>query len=168
MLMALRKSGWQGRVRGTPGDLAQTLRIKVWPSDMDIFMHMTNTRYFDVMKIATNILLARNGIDGVLRKEGLDLNQVYSDLDVYSMLRLFQDYTLETEIAGADDGTLAIAHTFSRGKKTNARGLVLYTVKDHQDADIAAKRTRFLPESVPPLPEDCKDWMGRDRLNPPL
>ncbi|MEO1407687.1 MAG: thioesterase family protein [Pseudomonadota bacterium] len=168
MLMTLRKSGWKNRVRDGAGNLSQTLKMTVWPTDMDIFMHMTNTRYFDVMKISAHILFARIGLEDSLKRENLQTKQIYSDLDVYAMLRLLQTYTLHTEIVGGEDGALAVSHTFKRGKKTNGRGLVLYSVKDARAPDKAVSQEQYLPGPTPPLPDDSKDWMSRQRLNPPL
>ncbi|MEM6411584.1 MAG: thioesterase family protein [Pseudomonadota bacterium] len=168
MLMALRKSSWRGRVRDGSDTLSHTLQIKVWPTDMDVFMHMTNTRYFDVMQISADLLMSQKGIQGILKRENLRLKQVYSDLDVYSMLKLFQTYTLETAVAGADDGTLAISHTFNRGKRVNGRGLLLFSVSAPETEGEPVHRNRFVPAHVPPLQDSCRAWINQERLNPPI
>ncbi|MEM9668964.1 MAG: thioesterase family protein [Pseudomonadota bacterium] len=168
MLMALRKSGWSGRVRSGSAPFSQSLKVKVWPTDIDIFMHMTNTRYLDVMTLSTNILMSKAGLEKDLHHLGAHMKQIYSDLDVYSMLRMFQSYTIESKISGADNGLIAFSHTFRRGKKINGRGDLLFSIAEKDAPKAAIDRSKFLPDTIPPLPENMRDWLGRDRLNPPV
>lgn len=168
MLMSLRESTWRSQAKSRDDGLKQSLHLKVWPTDMDIFMHMTNTRYFDVMKIATNILLSRTGAIKALAKRGAKLTQIYSDLDVYSMLKLLQGFVVESTIDGAEDGHLALSHTFTRGKKICARGALLFAVQGGAAADHAISPTDYLSPEPSALPETLKAWLTRERLNPPL
>ncbi|WP_375731226.1 thioesterase family protein, partial [Azospirillum sp. B506] len=53
-------SAWRGRRTGLLEP--STLRFRVWPTDLDLNLHMTNARYFSVMDLGRTDLAIRVGL----------------------------------------------------------------------------------------------------------
>lgn len=98
--------------------------FRVWPSDLDIFGHMTNARYFSLMDVARTDLLARTGLMGKLRELGWYPVVVEESMHFRRALLPFVKFQIKTEITGYDDRHLVLRQTFIKKDKVVALGIV--------------------------------------------
>ena len=94
------------------------LRARVWPSDLDFNLHMTNSRYLALADLGRLDLILRTGIWRMMWR-GLDgsgrLGVVLGGCTVRfrRALRPFERFTLSTSILGWDDRWIYVRQVFS-------------------------------------------------------
>ena len=99
-------------------------RFMVWPTDLDILGHMTNSRYFALMDVGRTDLIARAGIVSGLWARGWYPVVVEETLQFRRSLNPFQKFQLKTQITGYDDRHFVMRQTFLIGDQVAALGLV--------------------------------------------
>ncbi|MCB1338775.1 MAG: thioesterase family protein [Maritimibacter sp.] len=107
------------------------------PTDLDINLHMTNSRYFAFMDLGRMDLILRCGLGPALRRDGWAPVIGGCMVQFRRPLAPFERFELTTEVKGCDEKWLYIEHRFS-----SARGL----------ACVASVRGAFLRRGaiVPP------------------
>lgn len=133
------------------------LDFRVMPTDLDVNLHMTNSRYLAFMDLGRLNLILRSGLWGLLRSEG------WAPVIGGCMVRFrrplapFQRFELSTRIEGWDDKWLYIEHriTSADGLACLAmvRGAFLRRGKVVPPAEVAARggfagRRTALPDSL--------------------
>lgn len=160
MFMALRRFGLARQAKGalSPNDpdAVSKLKLSVWLTDLDAFLHMTNTRYFELMDIASPRLLRRNGLATRAKDNGVEFLPAYANLDVHSMLKLSTKYELRSHMVGADDEFVAIGHTFHSRGRSAADGTVIYRLNRTNDTPV--ERATLGLEDCPYLPDEMRAW----------
>lgn len=115
-----------------PLDRAYVRTYRVWLTDQDMFMHMTNSRYLSFSDLARLNLLIRTGIMTVLKQNGWQLEICGQTRTITRMLKAPQAFRMECEIVGWSDAHLAFNHTFKRRGTTHAAVNTLMRVSDKQ------------------------------------
>ncbi len=91
---------------------------RTWPSDLDIFMHMTNSKYFALMDLSRMSFLECSGLWRVISARGWYPVVAAQWMDYYRSLALFQKFTVQTKVMGWDDKFIYLSQDFiSNGKK---------------------------------------------------
>lgn len=98
--------------------------FRVWPSDLDMFGHMTNSRYLSLMDVSRTDLIARAGLLPELRKRGWYPVVVEESIQFRRSLNPFEKFQLKTEITGYDDRHVILKQTFLHKGKVAALGIV--------------------------------------------
>ena len=145
-----------------PADIS-IVKLRVWPQDLDLNLHVNNGRYLTLMDIGRMDLLFRSGLGQTISK-----NKWYPVLTGLSAryrrpLGLFQRFRLETEVVGWTEQSLFMEHRIiaisgkSRGE--TAATAVVRAVMLKAGGEKVKTAELFaplgpLPES-PPLPESC-------------
>ncbi len=96
----------------------QTLEFAVQPTDLDLFLHMNNGRYFSIMDLGRLDLFIRTGLLDALKKEGFSVTVAAETLRFRRSLKLFQRFILETRILGWDEKSILLEQRFLRQEKT--------------------------------------------------
>ena len=99
---------------------AYSLSFRVWLTDQDAFLHLTNSRYLSFSDLARLILLIRTGLWDLLRQEGWELAICGQTRTIARMLKSPQTFDLACQISGWTDEYLAICHRFQRSDRVHA------------------------------------------------
>jgi acyl-CoA thioesterase FadM len=98
--------------------------FRVWPSDLDLFGHLTNSRYFALMDLGRTDFIARSGILGDLRCRGWYPVVVEESMQFRRSLNPFQSFKLKTQITGYDERHILMRQTFLLDDQVAALGVV--------------------------------------------
>ena len=111
---------------GGPLDPLDTARtpFRAWPHDLDVNVHMNNGRYATLMDLGRVDLMARAGMLGVVRREGLMPVVTAQHLTYRRALPPFARFTIETRVIGWDERNVYLEQVFVKGGEVAARGLV--------------------------------------------
>lgn len=128
--------------------------FRCWPADLDTLLHMNNSRYLAIMDIARIDLITRCGLWGKLRSRGHYPIVEAQTIRYRKSIKLFQKFTIVTQIAGWDEKSFYLTQTFMRGNEVAAEAML---------------KGRFLKQTrgtVPPA--DIMEMAGYARLSPAL
>lgn len=122
-----------GRLRGlwvlvrcwrAPQTNVSRLVFRVLPTDLDLNVHLTNSRYPQLMDIGRMDLLVRSGTGAIMHKAGLSPALVESNLQFKRDLPLGVRFSLETRVVGRDRKALVFEQRFLVGERVHAIGRV--------------------------------------------
>lgn len=100
------------------------LHFRAWPFDLDINVHMTNSRYFALMDLARTELILRNGIAKQMFKRKWQPVVAGATMRFKRAIRPFQKFTVETQALYWDDKGFYLEQRFVADGKTLALGIV--------------------------------------------
>jgi acyl-CoA thioesterase FadM len=138
------------------------LHLRVWPNDLDTNMHMNNGRYLTLLDIGRFDLLLRGGIFRMgLRKKWIPVLGA-ATVRFRRSLRLFEPFTLRTQLIGWDGSWIYIRQiieakgklvtlAYIRGMLTGPEGRVPTTE--------LLKAMQAEGSVSPPLPEGIVQWL---------
>ena len=144
------------------------LRMRVWPNDIDINMHMNNARYLSVMDYARTHLLARTGLLGhILRSRWRPLvGAVW--ITYRRSLPLFSKFELTSRLVCWDEKWFYIEQTFAGHEGLAAVGWVKGMLRDARGSVDPLMVIEGVARGVvsPPMPEAMATWneLTREKL----
>jgi acyl-CoA thioesterase FadM len=144
------------------------LRMRVWPNDIDLNMHMNNARYLSVMDFARTHFLARvRLLEHILRARWQPLvGAVW--MTYRRPLPLFTAFTITSRLVCWDTRWFYIEQTFTGADGLAAIGWVKGALRDTSGAvDPNSVIARVAPGvASPPLPETIAAWneLTREKL----
>lgn len=100
------------------------LAMRVLPTDVDLNVHLTNSRYPQLMDIGRMDLLVRSGTGHTMHKAGIAPVLVESNIVFKRDLPLGTRFTLETRVVGRDRKALVVEQRFLVGETVHAIGTV--------------------------------------------
>lgn len=109
---------------------AYSLIFRVWLTDQDMFLHMTNSRYLSFSDLARVNMLIRTGIWRAMKANGWSLNAVAQTRTIARMLKSPQTFEIVCRIEAWDDEHLAICHRLQRNGKIHAELRALMQLHD--------------------------------------
>lgn len=139
-----------------PLDRTYTLKFRVWLTDQDMFMHMTNSRYLSFSDLARLNLITRTGLAKALQENGWRLEICGQTRTITRMLKAPQAFLMTCEIDGWTDKHIAFNHEFQRRGNTHAAVNTLMRVADADGHEIAPQRLVDAinwTKTSPPLPK---------------
>jgi acyl-CoA thioesterase FadM len=100
LILVLVRAACRSRLEIVSG--VSRVRFRVWPTDLDVSLHMNNGRYLSLMDLGRVDLLVRSGLFRAVRERGW--LPVLSGAQVHFRreLRPFQPFDLETRLLGWD------------------------------------------------------------------
>jgi acyl-CoA thioesterase FadM len=144
------------------------LRMRVWPSGIDINLHLNNARYLSMMDYGRTHLLARTGLlQHVLRTRWTPLvGAVW--MTYRRSLPLFARYTLDTRLVCWDERWFYMEQTFTGAQGLAAVGWVKGALRG-PDGIVAPQRVLEAIEpgaQSPPIPDAIATWneLTREKL----
>ena len=98
------------------------MRFRVWPTDLDINLHVNNGRYFTIMDLGRTDLIIRMGILRTMLKHGWMPVLTSSTIRFRRELRLFEPFDLETSIIYWHGASFVMEHRlrFVKGRRAGA------------------------------------------------
>ncbi|MGO8757207.1 MAG: thioesterase family protein [Terracidiphilus sp.] len=145
-----------------------TLRMRVWPNDIDLNLHMNNARYLSIMDYARTHYLARTRLlEHIIRSRWQPLVGA-AWLTYRRSLPLFSVFTLTSRMICWDEKWFYIEQTFSRRGEVAAVGWIKGILRDAQ-ASVEPQRVieNVAPGVVsPPMPDAIAAWneLTREKL----
>ncbi|HYH18616.1 MAG TPA: thioesterase family protein [Azospirillum sp.] len=136
------------------------LRLRVWPTDLDFNLHMTNARYHSVMDLGRIDLLVRTGLGRVMLKRRWTTVLGAVNVRFRRSLRPFQRFDLVSRVLCWDEKWIFIEHRVEAATGTAAvavmQGVFLASGKPVPTAEVVA--ALGLPAESPPMPDFVADW----------
>lgn len=126
--------------KSAPLDQACSLNYRVWFTDQDMFMHMTNSRYLSFSDLARFNLLIRTGLMKALKQNRWRLEICGQTRTITRMLKAPQSFRMACEIEGWSDQHIAFNHAFKRRGNTHAVVNTLMRVSDMEGNTIAPQQ----------------------------
>lgn len=111
-LLAVAAAAILSALRGRRAGLLEpsVLRFRVWPTDLDINLHMTNARYFSVMDLGRTDLMIRVGLRPAILRNRWQPVLGGATIRYRRSLRPFQRFTLASRVLCWDDRYIFIEH----------------------------------------------------------
>ena len=135
-----------------------TLHFRAWPLDLDINVHMTNSRYFALMDLGRTELIVRNGIAKQVFKHKWQPVVSGTTMRFKRAIKPFQKFSLETRALYWDEKGFYLEQRFvARGK----------TLKDKTLALGIVKAVFVGPDGIIPPKEVCRR-VGADQNSPSM
>ena len=107
-----------------------SLNFRVWLTDQDTFLHLTNSRYLSFSDLGRLNMLIRSGIWGVLRRESWEFVTCSQTRTISRMLKSPQTFEMACHIIGWTDDHIAICHRFQRSTKVHAEVNTLVRIQN--------------------------------------
>lgn len=144
------------------------LNFRVWLTDQDMFLHMTNSRYLSFSDLGRMDLFIRSGARKLIKSNDWRLTICGQTMTINRMLKAPKPFTLETQILGWDDRFLVLGQTFLRNGKNHARVVTLLELLDNA-GNAAAPQVlidQIAPGLVSPeLSPDLTDLVASTRAS---
>ena len=144
------------------------VRMRVWPNDIDINLHLNNARYLNLMDYGRTHLLARTGLlDHILRARYTPMvGAVW--MTYRRSLPVFRAFWLSSRLVCWDERWFYMEQTFTGNDGLAAVGWVKAVLRDAR-GNVEPQRViaGVWPEAVsPPMPEAFAAWneLTREKL----
>jgi acyl-CoA thioesterase FadM len=101
-----------------------TIRLRAWPTDLDINLHLTNSRYLAMMDLGRIELLSRSGmLKQILKRRWLPVVSM-ANVRYRRQINPFQRFTLHTRLLGWDEKWFYLEQRFETDAGIVAVGIV--------------------------------------------
>lgn len=136
-------------------------RMRVTPADLDVYLHVNNGVYLQMMDQARTNLLADLGALPLLAERGWYPVVAASTMSYRRSLRLGERFTITTTVLGWDPRVVYLEQRFARGEDHVARGVVAGRFLARSGARVPAHDVAALlghDGPSPDLPDDVAAW----------
>lgn len=100
------------------------LRLRVWPSDLDVLRHVNNGVYLSMMDLGRLDLMVRCGLWARFTELGIYPVVASQTISYRKSLNPWQRFEIETRMAGYDERAAYVEQRFVRGGEIYARAFV--------------------------------------------
>ncbi|MGH8428339.1 MAG: acyl-CoA thioesterase [Bryobacteraceae bacterium] len=100
------------------------LKGRAWPNDLDLFGHVNNGRYLTLMDLGRLDIVLASGLLSIMRQRHWYAVAAAVEIRFQRPLKLWQRYTLATEIVDWNDTWFVFEQRFEIAGKLAARALV--------------------------------------------
>ncbi|PWC52360.1 thioesterase family protein [Azospirillum sp. TSO22-1] len=134
--------------------------FRVWPSDLDLNMHMTNARYFSVMDLGRLDLVVRSGMAGTMLRNRWRPVLGASTMRFRRPLKPFQRYEVVSRVLCWDDRWFYMEQRAETPQGTAAVAVMqgAFVGKGGIVAPAAMLREAGMPHESPPMPDFVASW----------
>lgn len=153
-----------------------TSRFRVWPTDLDILLHMNNGKYLSIMDVARFDLMQRTGVWGVFKREAWYPVVVAQTISYRKSLNPWMGFAIESRIMGFDEQAVYVEQRFVRpeasggqegGQEVYARAIVRARILRRAGGVVPIaeliERTGA-DEAAFEVPEEILEWGRATRL----
>jgi len=141
------------------------LKLRVWPSDLDLNLHLNNARYLNFMDLGRVDVLLAGGL-GFWERRGRQPLVALSFCRYFKPLGPFQSFELHTRLLGLDEKWFYFEQRFMRKGRLHALGAVKGLIVDKNGPvptrDLFAAVGQEPPASPAP-PGWMLDWLRSER-----
>ncbi len=156
--------------RRGPVDLREdsAITFRVWPNDLDLNGHLTNSRYFALMDAARYDMVIRSGAYKAWRRNGWFPVVASQRIRFRKSLAPWAKYLIRTRTLGWDEHNLFIGQLFERAGVVHAEATIRVS--------LVAQAGRVPLQEVmqasgwlgppPELPERVRQWVRSELMEP--
>ena len=98
--------------------------FRVWPNDLDVFLHMNNGVYLTIADLGRMDMLARAGVLGEMNRRRWYPVVAAESIRFRRSLRPWQRYAIDTRVLGWNERSIYIEQTFVADGETVAHAVV--------------------------------------------
>lgn len=149
--------GWQDESR---------LYFRVWPTDLDINVHMNNARYLALMDLGRLDMILRSGMGRVVWRDKLQPVIAGALVRYRRPLKPFAAVSLRSRLLAWDDKWMFIEHRLECGDVLACHAVVKAMLVGKTGGLAPAEIARNLNQSPvsPPLPDWLAPWIAAEAL----
>lgn len=134
-----------------------SLPLRVRPSEIDIFMHVNNGKYFSIMDLGRLDALVRSGVWNTLRDKRWTGVVSAETISFRKSLKLGQRYSLDTRIIGVDERAVYFEHRIVVEGEIYARAFVATRLVS--ETGTVSKEEAIDVFGPPPAGVELPDWI---------
>jgi acyl-CoA thioesterase FadM len=144
-----------------------SITFRVWPNDLDLNGHLTNSRYFALMDAARYDMVIRSGTWGVWQKNGWYPVVASQRIRFRRSLRPWASYQIRTRIVGADQHNLYIAQAFEHKGQVCAEATIRAAfLSKRGKVDMKELMAQSGWTGPPPgMPERVRRWVEAELMD---
>lgn len=142
------------------------IRLRVWPNDLDLNVHMNNGRYLSLMDLGRVDVMFHSGAFALWLGRGWRPLVAWSCCRHFKPLSLFQRFEIRTRVVGWDAKWVYFEQRFTRGGDLHALAAVKALMADKDRLvptvelfDATGREAR----PSPPLPDWMRQWLEAER-----
>jgi len=135
--------------------------MRVWPNDLDIFLHMNNGAYLTIMDLARTDMMVRSGLATRILQNRWYPVVAAETIRFKKPLKLFQRYEIETEVLCWDHRAFFLVQTFTRDETFVAKAVVEARFLSTSGERITSAQILALTDyqgPSPAMPDWIADW----------
>ena len=145
-----------------------SVRLRVWPNDLDMNGHMNNGRYLTIMDLGRLDLILRSGLLGLMMKRKYQPVLAAAQMRFRMQLKPMRPFDLETRVLCWDDKWVYMEQRFlfTTGQKKGAVAAIgivkggFYDPKSKTTVPTEELlRTLNLPSESPEFPAHIREWI---------
>jgi YbgC/YbaW family acyl-CoA thioester hydrolase len=137
-------------------------RMRVRPGDLDLYLHVNNGTYLQMMDVARSNYIADLGGFPLLQEKGWYPVVAASAMNYRRSLQLWDRFEITTRVLGWDERVVYLEQVFSRRGDLCARGLVAgrFLARGSGERVPAPAVVGLLGDGLvsPELPDDVAAW----------
>lgn len=136
--------------------------IRVYPNDLDIFMHVNNGVYLTYADLGRTDLLLRSNTIGKLRKKGWYPVMAGASIEFRQSLKLGQRFNIRTRVLGWDDKSVYMEQLYTRKNNVVARAMIdarFLSLRGDRVNNDELLRLLGIDDASPELPEALQMWI---------
>lgn len=142
--------------------------VRVYPNDLDIFMHVNNGVYLTYADLGRTDLMLRSNIFNLIRKQGWYPVVAAETIQFKKSLKLGQKFTITTRILGWDEKSIYLEQRFTRDADWVATALIDARFLSKKGGKVTPKQVYDLvgyEQAAPQLPEFVHRWKESVQLS---
>lgn len=142
-----------------------SITFTVWPTDLDVLLHMNNGRYLTLMDLGRADAAFRNGIRDGMKRHQWHAVVASEGIRFKESLPLFERFELRTRLLGWDDKSFYVRQQFLVRGRVVAVGLVRVRFLKRTGGTVPASDVAraIMPEvTSPPLPDYIATWRSAE------
>jgi acyl-CoA thioesterase FadM len=142
-----------------------SLSFRVWPSDLDVLMHMNNGRYLTLMDLGRADAIIRSGVRALLQQRDWYPVVASETIRFRESLPAFAQFELRSRTLGWDDKSFYLRQLFLRRGRVIAIGIVRIRFLRRSGGTLPAAEvaSAILPGVASPvLPEYIAMWRSAE------
>lgn len=153
---------WRATRKSKLGPLNHSVvRLRVWPTDLDLNRHMNNGRYLTIMDLGRLDLLTRTGIVRLARVNKWVPIVGFVSVRFRRPLHLFQAYELHTWISHWDEKWFYVRQEFRVGQHIYASAWLKGLLRHHRGSIAPREVLAAIDYHIAsPSPLDQEVWNG--------
>lgn len=143
--------------------------FRVWPTDLDMIMHMNNGKYLSLMDLGRMDLMLRSGQWKKIRDLGWYPVVGAQTISYRKSLKLWTKFDLHTRVAGISESGVYMEQFFCRGEEVYAHAIVRARFLKSKGGLVSTEELLKALDNPPhdrKLPEWIEDWGARSRETP--
>jgi acyl-CoA thioesterase FadM len=150
--------------RRPPVDLRRgsTISFRVWPNDLDLNGHLTNSRYFALMDAARYDMVIRSGTWKAWKDNGWFPVVASQRIRFRKSLAPWARYEIRTRTLGWDEKNLYIAQSFERKGAVHAEATIRAAILAKEGRRVTMDelmRASGWQGPVPEVPARIRKWL---------